>query len=227
MSDAPATTTPTACSGKDWPALTVPEIEALPLPELVRYHRRGVENFDPRLFWCDPEQQETAFLPEAAVGTWPIRVLLGHLADAELVNVHRMRRAVAEDRPMLALWDENAFVDANVYGLSTSGPATAPAGAPHPIAGFVATIHVLRQWHSDWLATLQPEQWERVALHPERGAMSVRRIAALNAWHLEHHARFLALKLDRLGLVRPVGKAAGGSCGTGCGCAPGDAPAAE
>ena len=30
------------------------------------------------------------------VGRWPIRVLLGHLADAELVFVHRMRRAVGE-----------------------------------------------------------------------------------------------------------------------------------
>ena len=82
---------------------------------LVRY-LRGVGNFDERVYDLTDEQADTAFLPDAGVGRWPVRVLLGHLADAELVYTYRVRRTIAEDAPVLALWDENAFVDGGIYG---------------------------------------------------------------------------------------------------------------
>src|SRR4051812_13320408 len=40
-------------------------IEVLPIPELVARYRKGVENFDKRLFALDAEQLDLAFLPEA------------------------------------------------------------------------------------------------------------------------------------------------------------------
>jgi hypothetical protein len=193
---------------------------ALPRDALLPRYRRGIENFDRRLFALSPEQYEQAFLPDAGVGTWPVRVLLGHLADAEIVYTHRMRRAVAEDNPVLAVWDENAFVDGNLYGLGTSvgrgsGSHTTSMG------GFLAVVHTLRLWTSDWLATLAPEQWTRQALHPERGPLSVHQMVGMATWHLEHHARFLKAKLDRFFGQGPTPEPgpSGGSCGPGCGCA--------
>src|ERR1043166_7965282 len=157
-------------------------VAALPDGELISRYRRGLEAFDVRIFELSDDQLDAAFLPDADVGQWPVRVLVGHLADAELAFTHRMRRAVAEENPVFAAWDENAFIDAGLY-----------RGGQHPIGGFVATIHTLRRWTSDWLATLSPEQLARRAMHPERGPQTVREILVYATWHLEHHARFLNL----------------------------------
>lgn len=202
---------------------TAEDIQAMPTGELLSAYRRGVEQFDRRIFWLAPEQIDQAFLPEAGVGRWPIRVLMGHVADAELVNIHRMRRAYGEDNPVVALWDENAFIDSNIYG-NAPGSVRGDERTTHPLAGHIALVHLLRQWGADWLTTLSPEAWERKLLHPERGPMTIRRVAALNMWHLEHHARFLRLKLDAMGVEAPIGQPAaegGGSCGSGCGCGTG------
>jgi uncharacterized damage-inducible protein DinB len=168
--------------------------------ELVAKYRTGVEHFDRRLFELSEAQLDTAFLPEAGVGRWPVRVLLGHVADAELVFTHRMRRALGEENPVVALWDEDSFVDSGIY-----------SGAP--IAGFIATIHTLRRWTSEWLSGLSESQMGRRILHPDKGPMSVHQILVYATWHLEHHAEFLKKKLDRM-----LGPAKAGGCGPGCGC---------
>lgn len=209
-------------------------IEALPTDALLARYRKGVENFDKRIFWMSPDHMDHAFLPDAGVGTWPVRVLLGHLADAEIVLTHRLRRAVGEDNPVLSLWDENAFIDSNIYGLAdpSAPPPVDEKGEPSSshmsaVGGYLAVVHTLRVWTADWLATLRPEQWQRVALHPERGPMTVKGILAYTTWHLEHHARFLKAKLDRLfgpgktPLSQGLDNAGSGGCGSGCGCAGG------
>lgn len=197
---------------------------------LIARYRRGIESFDRRIFFLDEERLDMAFLPDAGVGRWPIRVLVGHLADAEIATVHRVRRAVAEDHPVIAAWDENAFIDAGVYGRSSSAknagePLPAgPGGSAFPLAGFVAVVHTLRRWMSEWLLTLTPSQWERAALHPERGELSVRTLLDYDAWHLEHHAWYLNAKVERL--LGPdtaeepdqTPASAQGGCGSGCGC---------
>ncbi|MBL8991298.1 MAG: hypothetical protein JNJ48_06935, partial [Phycisphaerae bacterium] len=88
-------------------------VSLVPLTDaaLIARYRIGLENFDPRAVRLSDEQLDTAFLPDAGVGRWPCRVLLGHLADAELAFVHRMRRIVGEDGPVFSLWDENTFID--------------------------------------------------------------------------------------------------------------------
>ena len=126
------------------PDSTPPQRSALaPLSvaDLIARFKVGVENFDRRVFELPDDALDTAFLPDAGVGRWPCRVLLGHLADAELLFVSRMRKVVGEERPILAVWDEEAFIDHQMYGA----PGT---GHRHPIGAFVATIHTLRQWHT-------------------------------------------------------------------------------
>ncbi|MFM9958815.1 MAG: DinB family protein [Phycisphaerales bacterium] len=167
--------------------------QAMPTAELVERYRRGTELIERRLLELSDEQLDTFFRPETELGRWSCRVLMGHLADAELVFVHRMRRAVAEEKPVLALWDENAFIDSGVYG--GDGPGT---GKARPVAAFVAVIHTLRMWHGEWLRTLSSDDWDRVCLHPERGEQSVRTILNYATWHHEHHLWYLRLKLDRL-----------------------------
>ncbi|MBL9032793.1 MAG: DinB family protein [Phycisphaerae bacterium] len=186
----------------------------LPTNDLVSRYRRGLERFDRRIFDLSDAEADQAFLPDAGVGRWSVRILIGHLADAELAFTHRMRRAVAEQNPVLALWDEDAFIDAGLYGSPAAG-----GGGQYPLGGFVAVIHTLRRWTAEWLQTLMPDQWERQAMHPERGPESVRSIAARTTWHLEHHARYLNAKVCRiLGPDTGQEPAPRGGCGPNCGC---------
>jgi hypothetical protein len=158
--------------------------------ELLARFRVGVERFDRRVLTLMDSQLDTAFQPEGGVGRWPARVLLGHLADAEVAFVHRMRRCVAEDGPLFSVWDENAFIDSGLYGTPETGPK-------FPIGGFIATIHTLRAWTGEWLTTLPESAFQRRAMHPERGEQSLRLILAYDTWHLEHHAWFLNLKVAK------------------------------
>lgn len=203
------------------PTGTAKEIAALPIGEMLSRYRRGVGNYDPRVFSLSAEQLDMAFLPDANVGRWSVRMLLGHMADAEIVFVHRMRRAVAEERPLLAVWDENAFIDSGLYAIPREVQQGDPASL---VGGFVAVLHTMRMWSFQWLSGLTPEQFNRVAMHPERGEQRVRDILSYAIWHVEHHSRFLQLKCDRmLGPVEEpaaasageAGEASGGCCGGG------------
>lgn len=167
------------------------DLALLDTASLVSRMRIGIEHFDPRVTKLTDAQLDTAFLKDAGVGVWPCRVLIGHLADAELSFVHRMRRIVAEDGPVFSMWDENAFIDRGLYGDQTGG-------AKHPIGAFLAAIHTLRHWTSEWLATLPADAWSRTAMHPERGRQSLRTVVEYDVWHLEHHAWFLNRKVARL-----------------------------
>lgn len=178
------------------------EFQSLPAAELVERFAVGSSKLDRRLLDLDNAQLDTFFRPEANVGRWSCRVLVGHIADADLVFVHRLRRTVAEDAPLLAPFDEDAFIDRGLYhphlpGASSPG-STPAAGKPLPVAGSVAVIHTLRLWGADWLRTLSAGDFARRALHPQRGEMTVRLILDYATWHLEHHAWYLDRKLDRL-----------------------------
>ena len=177
--------------------------ETRPHENLIVRYLRGVENFDPRIFELNDEQTDAAF-DEGDAGRWPVRVLMGHLADAELVLTHRIRRTIAEDQPVLSLWDEGAFVDGGLYGSELRPP----------VAGFVAAIHTMRRWTAELLMSLSPEQWERKAMHPELGEVSVLKMVEMVTGHLEHHNRFLQAKLDALLGEREAAEA----CGPGCCC---------
>lgn len=89
--------------------MTADEIASLPtLHTLMRCQRRAL-SIGLRVFQLTESQIDQAFLPQSVnVGRWPIRVLIGHLADAEVAAVHRMRRIVGEDNPVVSGWDERS-----------------------------------------------------------------------------------------------------------------------
>ncbi|CAN5736208.1 hypothetical protein BH11PLA1_BH11PLA1_06610 [soil metagenome] len=171
------------------------DLFALEVPALVARFRIGVERFDHRLAELSNTQLDRPFPASAGVGLWPCRVLVGHLADAEIAFVHRMRRVAAEEHPILAPWDENQFLDSRMYGDERTGPK-------FPLGAFIATIHTLRQWISEWLAVLPSEAWQRTGLHQERGEQTLRTIVEYDTFHVEHHALYLNQKVALLAAER-------------------------
>lgn len=210
------------------------QIARMPTPELVRRYRFSVGAFDHRIFDLDDAQLDQAWLEEVGVGRWPARTLLGHLADAEVVFTHRIRKAVAEPGSVLSDWDEHAFVDAGLYDAPAPDTQTPNTEAP-PVGAFVGAIYTQRQWVGEWLGKLADDAWTRSVLHPQRGELTLRDLAVINTWHLEHHAWFLNAKAERFLGPRPEPEAcethAGkpGGCGSGCACAsqPGEQPGAQ
>ena len=173
------------------PKPKIEELAKLPHGELALRFKVGIEHFDARVTKLTDAQLDTAFRADAGVGLWPCRVLLGHIADADLSYVQRLRRVVAEEKPILQAWDEQAFIDNGLYG----SPAN---GARYPIGAFLATVHTLRQWTGEWLGTLPPDAFKRIGLHTERGEMSLRLLLEYATWHIEHHAWYLNAKVRKL-----------------------------
>lgn len=164
---------------------------SLPRTEVLRRFEGGANILNRAVLSLDDAALDTFFQPEAGVGRWSCRALLGHLADSELVLAHRMRRVVGEDRPVFSLWDENAFVDRGLYGTPGTGPLP-------KVAAYVAVVHTMRLWLSEWLRSLPEAEWAREGMHPERGPLSLTDMVALAAWHVEYHGWFLDRKIERL-----------------------------
>ena len=193
---------------------SIKSIKQLSIAELVARLRIGVESIDPRIFELCDDQLDQAWNPEAGIGLWPIRVVLGHLADVEMVFATRIRKIFAEDNPVLAIFDEHAFVDSAIYGC-TEGSTMQP-----PIGGDIATIHTLRSWLVAFLYQIDESDWERTGLHPDHGPISIQTLAVYNCWHLERHAWFINAKAERFLGPRLVAEACneGGCDKPGCQC---------
>lgn len=178
------------------PAAPLEKFLVMTPAELLERYRVGVERLDSRVFDLSSEDLDRAWGAAAGVGKWPIRVLLGHLADAEVSFVHRMRRVVAEPGSEMGVWDDQAFIDAGLYGVVSMEEGGAPTSPP--IGAAVAVLHTLRQWTALWLAELSEDRWRYAGLHPERGPMTLRDLLAYATWHLEHHGYFCNMKVARL-----------------------------
>lgn len=116
--------------------------------------------------------------PEAP-GKWSVRHVLRHLADADLVWGWRLRLVLAQDRPLLTGYDQDAWADRLHY--DEDDPAVA-----------LEEFAVLRRGNLRLLDRSTPEDLSRVGLHAERGEESVDRMARLYAGHDLLHLRQIA-----------------------------------
>jgi uncharacterized damage-inducible protein DinB len=116
--------------------------------------------------------------PESA-GKWSVRQVLRHLADSEIVWAYRLRVVLAQDRPTLAGYDQDAWADRLAY--ADADPAAS-----------LADFEVLRRSNLALLAAARPADLQRVGVHAERGEESVAHMMKLYAGHDLLHLRQLA-----------------------------------
>jgi hypothetical protein len=124
-------------------------------------------------------------LPKAKVqqrekaGKWSIAHVLQHLADAEVVWSWRMRLILAEDRPAITGYDQDAWADNLHY--DEADPAES-----------LETFGVLRRANLRLLERAAPEDLQRVGVHAERGEESVEHLRRLYAGHDLLHLQQIA-----------------------------------
>lgn len=107
--------------------------------------------------------------PEAP-GRWSVGGVLAHLADSELVWGWRLRMVLAEDRPTLGGYDQDAWARRLDYA------------SLEPRAS-LDRFDRARRWNLDLIGRTADAGLDRVGVHAERGEESVRHMIRLYAGH--------------------------------------------
>lgn len=106
---------------------------------------------------------------------WSILEILGHLADIEIVYAYRLRQMLADEKPVIAPMDQNAWARHLGY-----------MDAPPP--ELVAAYGLNRHQNVRLLRRLRPADLEKGAFHPEyQKNQTVADIAERMATHGANH----------------------------------------
>ena len=114
---------------------------------------------------------------------WPAAVIVAHLADAELMWGARLRMIVADDRPMLTPFDENAWAER--FG-----------DLDKDVRDTLQRWRALRDSNLRLLDSLVEGEWERTGTHPQRGVLSVTALVKSQAEHDRTHLDQIRLALS-------------------------------
>jgi hypothetical protein len=113
--------------------------------------------------------------PEGDGDGWSARQIVHHLADSEMTSAIRLRRLLAEDDPVIAGYDENAFAAKLHYH-------------DRPIAPSLAALEAARATTVQLLERLTEEDWRRTGTHTEDGPYGVEHWLRTYAAHGHDHA---------------------------------------
>jgi hypothetical protein len=138
---------------------------------LVARYRTGADAFRDAV--ADATEAELDLRPFP--GEWTVREIVHHLCDGELNSAIRLRRLVAEDRPVLPGYDEMEFSRRLHYAERPVGPSLAAMAAAR-----AATL--------DLMERLSEEEWARTGTHGEQGPYSVEAWLRDYAGHPHDHA---------------------------------------
>ena len=111
---------------------------------------------------------------EPEPGEWSAATVVAHLADAEMVYAVRLRLIIAEDRPMLTAFDENAWAER--FGELDEDPKDS-----------LARWRALRDNNLRLIDSLVEGEWERSGIHAQKGLLTVTGVVKLLAEHDRAH----------------------------------------
>jgi hypothetical protein len=109
-----------------------------------------------------------------APGRWTAREIVHHLADSEMTSAMRLRRLIAEDRPVILGYDQDEYARKLRYD--------------RPIAASLDAFRAARLSTAEILDRLTEDEWRREGSHSESGAYGVERWLAIYAEHAHKHA---------------------------------------
>lgn len=134
---------------------------------LVARYRAGYDAFAAAVAACGDL--------DAAHEGWTPRQVVHHVADSEMTSAIRLRRLVAEDEPVIAGYDENAFARRLHYDA-------------RPVEASLRAIEASRATSAEILDHLTEEEWARRGTHTESGTYGVEEWLRTYADHPYDHA---------------------------------------
>ncbi|MDX2035748.1 MAG: DinB family protein [Isosphaeraceae bacterium] len=120
-------------------------------------------------------------------GRWSTLEVIAHLVDSEQCYCHRMKRVIAEDRPLLVAYDETRFTER--LGYQTRDPE-------RELDLFQAT----REQMILVLRGLNPEDWTRLGVHTFEGLLDLATMVRYEAEHVTNHIVHVVEKRRALGI---------------------------
>ena len=130
-----------------------------------------------------PEQLRARPVP----GKWSTLEVVCHLVDSEQAWCHRMKRVIAEERPLLIGYDESRFT----------------ASLPYHEANLEEELALLEGMRRQMAGILraQPEAaWSRTGVHSERGLITLEEMLQAEVEHVPHHLAHILEKRKAMGL---------------------------
>src|SRR5271163_894932 len=127
-------------------------------------------------------QIDTPYRP----GGWTVRQVIHHVPDSHLNSYTRFRLALTEEEPVINSYREDQWAE-------LEDARTLPVDV---------SLQLLEPLHTRWvklLNSLSAEQWKRAFRHPQLGAVTLEKNAALYAWHGRHHEAHITRLRDRMG----------------------------
>ncbi len=118
-------------------------------------------------------------------GKWSLRQLVCHLADCEIMYADRMKRVLAEDRPLMPDADQEVHVP-----VLTLPQRTLPTE--------LAVITAVRAHMAPILRATGADSFQRTGNHSLEGPLSLRTLLERVTAHIPHHVRFAEEKLTAL-----------------------------
>jgi hypothetical protein len=120
-------------------------------------------------------------------GKWSTMEVVCHLVDSEQAWCHRMKRVIAEPKPLLIGYDERRFAESLAYH-------------ERDLEEELTLLEGMRQQMARILRTLPDLAWSSTGVHSERGLMTLVDLLRDEAEHVPHHLGFIAEKRSALGL---------------------------
>lgn len=109
-----------------------------------------------------------------APGKWTAREIVHHLADSEMTSAIRLRLLLAEERPAIKGYDQEAFAKKLFYD--------------RPYQASLEAFKYARETTGEILDRMTPADWTREGTHTEVGRYSVETWLSIYAEHAHNHA---------------------------------------
>jgi hypothetical protein len=116
-----------------------------------------------------------ALTTTAFAGKWSAAEIVHHLADSEMIAAIRLRRLIAEERPVIQAYDQAAYAARLRYNGRDIQPALDALRSAR-----ATTIQLLR--------TIPEEEWGATGWHSEVGLYTAERWLEIYAEHAHKHA---------------------------------------
>jgi uncharacterized damage-inducible protein DinB len=120
-------------------------------------------------------------------GKWSTLEVICHLTDFDPIMADRMKRVIAEEKPLLVGADENRFAAALAY-------------QDRDVEEELTILEKTRAQMARILRKLAPEALQRVGVHNERGPRTLEQLLTSAIGHVTHHLAFVKEKRKALGL---------------------------
>ncbi|MFY0544605.1 DinB family protein [Brevibacillus sp. H7] len=140
------------------------------MQKVIDEYAQGYERLLAAISGLNEEQMR--FQP--APGKWSIHEIIVHMADAEVVGIHRLKKVLAEHEPMLTAYDQDAWAVRLGYDELDAEQ-------------YLQLFKLLRESFLPVLGKVTEDDWKRVGIHSEAGPLTFGQLLQKYVDHVRDH----------------------------------------